>query len=128
MRCSYFTRGLWSHQRQPGWSDLEFQMRNWLYYTWLSGDHIAEQHIHSLDKTGWAMNDEYPVKVTGCGGRIARTDDIYGHVYDHFACEFEYGNGVRTFSRCRQQNGTDVDVRLPGGQGVVSWRGGSEPV
>ncbi len=110
MRCSYLTRGLWSHARQPGWSDLDFQMRNWLYYTWLSGDHTAEQHIHSLDKTAWAMHDVYPTKVSGVGGRIARTADIYGHVYDHFAVEFEYETGLRTFSRCRQQNGTDVDV------------------
>jgi hypothetical protein len=50
-------RGLWVKERQPGWSDMEWQVRNWLYFTWLSGDHNVEQHIHSLDKALWLMGD-----------------------------------------------------------------------
>lgn len=110
MRCSYNTRGLWKKPRQKDWSDMEWQVRNWLYFTWLSGDHITEQHVHSLDKMTWAMNDDHPVKCSGTGGRQTRTSKEYGNVYDHFACEFEYANGVKAFSRCRQQNGCDVDV------------------
>ncbi|GAB4152561.1 MAG: Gfo/Idh/MocA family oxidoreductase [Planctomycetaceae bacterium] len=110
MRCSYNTRGLWTKPRKKGWSEMEFQVRNWLYYTWLSGDHIAEQHVHSLDKMTWAMGDKHPVKCSGTGGRQTRTEKIYGNVYDHFAVEYEYENGVKAFSRCRQQNGCDVDV------------------
>ena len=110
MQCSYNTRGLWKHPRQDGWSDMEYQLRNWLYYTWLSGDFIAEQHVHSLDKMAWAMQDEYPISCSGTGGRQTRTDEIYGNIFDHFAIVYEYANGVKAFSRCRQQDGCAVDV------------------
>jgi len=110
MRCSYNTRGLWYKPRQKDWSDMEWQVRNWLYFTWLSGDHIVEQHVHSIDKMVWAMGDASPVKASGTGGRQVRTDDKYGHIYDHFAIEFEFANGVKAFSRCRQQDGCKVDV------------------
>ncbi|MBM79847.1 MAG: oxidoreductase [Planctomycetaceae bacterium] len=110
MQCSYNTRGLWKKDRQESWSDMEWQLRNWLYFTWLSGDFITEQHIHSLDKIGWTMHDEPPVRCNGTGGRQTRTEDAYGHVYDHFAVVYEYANGVKAFSRCRQQDGCAVDV------------------
>jgi predicted dehydrogenase len=85
-------------------------MRNWLYFTWLSGDHIAEQHIHSLDKLAWAMQDDYPVKCTASGGRIVRTDEQWGNIYDHFNTVYEWGNGVKGFSSCRQWVGGDANV------------------
>ncbi len=110
MQCSYNTRGLWKFPRKPGWSDMEYQMRNWLYYTWLSGDFNTEQHVHSLDKMAWAMQDQYPLACSGTGGRQTRTEEIYGHIYDHFAIVYEYENGVKGFSRCRQQDGCAVDV------------------
>lgn len=110
MQCSYNTRGLWKHPRQADWSDMEYQLRNWLYYTWLSGDFNTEQHVHSLDKMAWAMQDEYPISCSGTGGRQTRTEDIYGHIYDHFAIVYEYKNGIKGFSRCRQQDGCAVDV------------------
>lgn len=109
-RCSYFTRGLWVKPRQEGWSDMEWQLRNWLYFTWLSGDHIAEQHIHSIDKIIWALGDQAPVSATGTGGRFLRTESIYGNVYDHFAIEYEFENDVIGFGRCRQQDPCLVDV------------------
>jgi myo-inositol 2-dehydrogenase / D-chiro-inositol 1-dehydrogenase len=111
LHCAYNTRGLWHKGRQPGWSDMEWQIRNWLYFTWLSGDHIVEQHIHSLDKMAWAMKDEPPVKAIGLGGRQVRTDPKYGNVFDHHAVVFEYKNGVKLFSYCRQQNDTDIEVQ-----------------
>ena len=52
---NYITGELWSFARQPQWSELEWQLRNWLYYPWLSGDLIAEQHIHTLDVMAWAL-------------------------------------------------------------------------
>jgi len=110
LHCSYNTRGLWHHKRQPGWSDMEWQLRNWLYFTWLSGDHNVEQHIHSLDKMAWVMKDVPPVKAIGLGGRQVRTSEDFGHIFDHHAVVYEYANGVRLFSFCRQQNGTAVDV------------------
>ena len=110
LQCTYNTGELWHRGRQPEWSEMEFQMRNWLYFTWLSGDHIAEQHIHSIDKILWAMGDEAPVKCVSSGGRIKRTDAKYGNVYDHFNTTFEWKNGVRGFSSCRQWNGAASDV------------------
>ena len=96
MQCNYNTGPLWVEERQPGWSDMEWQMRNWLYFTWLSGDHNVEQHIHSLDKMAWAMKDEYRrVKAVGLGGRQVRTDPKFGHIFDHHAVVYEYANGVK---------------------------------
>jgi predicted dehydrogenase len=83
-----------TRQRQPGWSDMEWQLRRWLFLTWLSGDFIVEMHIHNLDRVNWAMN-AHPVQCMGLGGRQARTGPEYGDVYDHFAVEYEYPNGAR---------------------------------
>ncbi|QDT44816.1 Glycosyl hydrolase family 109 protein 1 precursor [Gimesia alba] len=110
IQCSYNTRGLWMFKREPEWSDMEWQMRNWLYFTWLSGDFNTEQHVHSLDKMAWTMNDETPISCSGTGGRQTRTGKEYGHIFDHFAIVYEYPNGVKGFSRCRQQDGCAVDV------------------
>ena len=60
---------LWSKPRQPGWTDMEYRLRNWLYYSWLSGDFITEMMVHSLDMMAWAMADKPPLKATGTGGR-----------------------------------------------------------
>ncbi len=87
MQVSYNTGTLWHHGREPSWSEMEYQLRNWLYFTWLSGDFNVEQHVHSLDKAAWAMNDEPPVKATGLGGRQVRTGEEWGNIYDHFAVD-----------------------------------------
>jgi myo-inositol 2-dehydrogenase / D-chiro-inositol 1-dehydrogenase len=97
--------GLWNRDRQPSWSDAEWQIRNWLYFTWLSGDHIVEQHVHNIDVANWVLN-AHPVRAIGAGGRQWRTDPKYGHIYDHFAVDFEYPNGARVMSMCRQIDGT----------------------
>jgi predicted dehydrogenase len=120
LQTSYNTGYLWKRDRQPGWSDMEWQLRNWLYFTWLSGDHIVEQHVHSLDKMAWALSDQYPVKATGLGGRQVRTSPAYGNIFDHHAVVFEYANGVKCFSYCRQQEGCakDVSDHIIGTKGV----------
>ena len=110
LQCSYDTGSLWHKPRQEAWSDMEWQLRNWLYFTWLSGDHILEQHVHSLDKMAWAMKDEYPVKAIGTGGRQVRVDPAFGHIFDHFAVVYEYASGVKVFGSCRQQAGCANDV------------------
>lgn len=97
--------GLWSREKQPEWSDTEWQIRNWLYFTWLSGDHIVEQHMHNIDVANWVLG-AHPVKATGVGGRQSRTEARYGHIYDHFAVDFEYASGARVMSMCRQIQGT----------------------
>ena len=109
MQCTYNAGGLWHRGENPEWSEMEYQMRNWLYFTWLSGDHIAEQHIHSLDKVAWVMGS-YPAKCVSSGGRIVRTDPKYGNVYDHFNNAYEWENGVRCFSSCRQWNGAATNT------------------
>ena len=110
LQCTYNTGFLWHRGRKPEWSEMEYQCRNWLYHTWLSGDHIAEQSIHSLDKILWAMKDEAPVKVTASGGRSTRVQPEFGNVFDHFNTVFEWANGVRLFHSCRQWGGADSDV------------------
>lgn len=109
MQTTYNTGALWHRGRKEGWSEMEYQMRNWLYFAWLSGDHIAEQHIHSLDKLAWAKGG-YPVKATSSGGRVQRTDPKWGNIYDHFNTVYEWEDGVRGFSSCRQWNGAASDV------------------
>ncbi len=110
LHTNYNTGALWHKPRQPSWSDMEWQMRNWLYFTWLSGDHNVEQHIHSLDKMAWAMNDQYPTRATGLGGRQVRTGPEFGHIFDHHAVVYEYPSGVKIFAYCRQQPGCANDV------------------
>ena len=100
---TYNTGSLWSRPRKPGWSDMEWQIRNWLYFTWLSGDHLVEQAVHTVDKMAWAMKDEPPIKAIAHGGRQVRTAPEYGHIYDHFEVVYEYPNDVHGFIFCRQQ-------------------------
>jgi predicted dehydrogenase len=114
MQCSYLTGPLWHVDRTPAMSDMEWQLRNWLYFTWLSGDHIVEQHIHSLDKMMWAMKDVPPARASGTGGRQVRTGPEFGHIYDHFAIVYEWANGVKAFGRCRQQGTVKPPPRVKG--------------
>jgi predicted dehydrogenase len=109
-QCTYNTGALWHRGRGPKWTELETQLRNWLYYAWLSGDHIAEQHIHSLDKIAWTLHDEPPVSCVASGGRACRTDPKFGNVYDHFNSVFEWKSGLRLFSSCRQWGSKPGDV------------------
>jgi predicted dehydrogenase len=102
---NYLTGTLWHRGRKPEWSEMEYQLRNWLYYTWLSGDHNVEQHIHSLDKALWLMGDKPPVAAVGMGGRQVRTGPEWGNIYDHHAVAYEWDNGVRVYSFTRQMAG-----------------------
>jgi len=97
--------GLWSREHDAGWTDGEWQIRNWLYFTWLSGDHIVEQHVHNIDVANWVLG-AHPVRATAVGGRQWRVEPRYGHIYDHFAVDFEYPGGARVLSMCRQIQGT----------------------
>lgn len=110
LQCTYNVNGLWHRGRRPEWSDMEWQIRNWLYFTWLSGDHIVEQSIHSIDKLLWSMRDEMPKQCTANGGRIVRTSAEYGNIYDHFNTTYEWEGGIKGFHSCRQWPGADNDV------------------
>lgn len=85
-------------------SELEFQIRNWYYFSWLSGDHICEQHVHNLDVCNW-IKDSHPVEAHGMGGRQVRVGKEYGNIFDHHAVEFTYADGTKMFSQCRQMPG-----------------------
>ena len=120
--CYWNQGGLWMKPRQSEWSDMEWQLRNWLYFTWLSGDHICEQHVHNLDVMNWCF-DAHPVSAYGMGGRQVRTDPAYGHIFDHFAIEYTYPNGAKVLSMCRQIDGTDARVS----EYLVGTKGKSDP-
>lgn len=97
--------GVWVRERQPGQTEMEYQMRNWYYFTWLCGDHIVEQHIHNLDVANWVMGD-HPVRAQGQGGRLVRTGPDHGEIFDHHFVEFEYAGGARVLSQCRHMPNT----------------------
>jgi len=123
-RCYWNGGEIWVIKREPGWSDMEWQLRNWNYFTWLSGDHIVEQHVHNLDIMNWVLG-AHPVRaVSGLGGRQVRTGEVHGHIFDHFAVEFEYPGGVRMFSQCRQIDGCDglVEEAVVGTGGVSNCK------
>lgn len=111
---------LWSVDRQPNWSEMENQLRNWPYYTWLSGDFIVEQFVHNLDMINWGVG-ETPIQAFGLGGRQVRTDPRFGNIYDHFGVEFQYANGVRCFALDRHTNGADgrVEEVFLGSKGIA---------
>ena len=111
---------IWVKRRQPGWTDMHWQMRNWYYFTWLSGDFNVEQHVHNLDVCAWIMGG-YPVKAIGLGGRQVRTDAIYGNIYDHHSVTYEYENGGWIFSNCRQQPHcrNRIEVKVAGLEGTA---------
>ncbi len=118
---TYNTGALWLRDTQPGWSPLKKKMRNWLYYNWISGDHIIEQAIHSIDMMSWALGDVLPVSVTGTGGRQSRTEPEYGNIFDHFALVYEYDNGARGFHFSRQQKNcsNSYAVEMLGSEGTA---------
>ncbi|TWT95789.1 Gfo/Idh/MocA family protein [Neorhodopirellula pilleata] len=101
----YLTSPVWIRNRKEGESEMEYQCRNWYYFTWLSGDHYVEQFIHSLDKALWLHHDEPPVKAYGLGGRQRRSDLNQGNIYDHFAVVYEWADGTRAFANTRQIKG-----------------------
>lgn len=104
-QVNYLTNPVWVRTRRPDESDMEYQCRNWYYFNWLSGDHIVEQFIHSLDKALWLHRDIPPVKAYGLGGRQCRSDRTQGDVYDHFSVVYQWADGSRTFAHTRQMAG-----------------------
>lgn len=110
LHTNYHGGTLAKHPRKAEWSDTEFQLRNWWHFTWISGDHVVEQAIHSIDRMQWAMSDKaYPKQVVCLGGRAARNGPEHGNVYDHFAAIYEYEGGGRAHHTCRQMDGCPSD-------------------
>jgi len=107
-------------ERKPGWSDMEWQVRCWPFFTWLSGDHIVEQHVHNLDVVNWVLG-AHPISAMGMGGREVRKDPGHGNIFDHFAVEYEYPNGVRVLSMSRQMIGCSnrISENIVGSKGMA---------
>ena len=113
---------IWMFPRKPEWSDMHWQMRNWYYFTWLSGDFNVEQHVHYLDTCAWAIGG-YPERAVGMGGRQVRTGKEFGHIYDHHSVVYEYENGARFVSNTRQQRNCwrNMSAQVYGSKGTANF-------
>jgi predicted dehydrogenase len=111
---------LWHRENNPSWTEMEWMIRDWVNWTWLSGDHIVEQHVHNLDVMNW-FTGTHPVKAVGMGSRLRR---VTGNQYDNFSIDFTMENGNHFHSMCRQINGTtsNVSERLQGTKGSTNCR------
>ncbi len=86
--------------REPGMTDLQWQLRNWGAFLWLSGGYMMEVSVHSVDKIAWAMRDEPPVRCVANGGRQI---EHFGNIYDHYDVTWEYADGRRTILKTKYQ-------------------------
>jgi myo-inositol 2-dehydrogenase / D-chiro-inositol 1-dehydrogenase len=119
IQSNYLTGPVWMKTREPGESEMQYQMRNWYNYIWLSGDHYVEQFIHSIDKALWINRDQLPIRAVGTGGRQLRDAQSQGNIYDHFAVVYEWENGSRCFAQTRQMDNcyTEVEDYVYGSEG-----------
>jgi len=115
----YWNQGkLWHRDPNAEWTEMEYMIRNWVNWCWLSGDHIVEQHVHNLDVINW-FTGKHPVQAVGFGSRHRR---VTGDQYDNFSVDFVLDNGVHIHSMCRQINGCENNVseRIQGSEGVTN--------
>ena len=115
------------YPREEGESEMHYQIRNWYFFTWMSGDHILEQHVHNLDIAQWALNGAHPIKAIGQGGRQVRRARENGTIFDHHTVEFEYESGMRILSQCCQIGGKcqkDVSEHFHGTKGIADLANG----
>ncbi len=121
MRAYWLGNARGGLERKDGKTEMQYQIRNWYYFTWLSGDHNVEQHIHNIDVINW-IKGTHPVRAQGMGGRQVRNQKIHGQIFDHHFVEYEYADGSRMFSQCRQgQLGTynQVTEHVQGSKGTA---------
>jgi myo-inositol 2-dehydrogenase/D-chiro-inositol 1-dehydrogenase len=109
---------LWHRDWAKEWSEMEFMIRDWVNWCWLSGDHIVEQHVHNLDVLHW-FTGTHPVAAHGMGSRLRR---VTGDQYDNFSIDYVYEDGRHFHSMCRQINGcwNSVSERLQGSKGSTN--------
>jgi myo-inositol 2-dehydrogenase/D-chiro-inositol 1-dehydrogenase len=111
---------LWHRDPNASWSEMEYMIRDWVNWTWLSGDHIVEQHVHNIDVMNW-FTGAHPVKAVGMGSRLRR---VTGNQFDNFSVDFVFENGIHFHSMCRQINGcvNNVSERVQGTKGSSNCR------
>jgi len=97
----YCTGSLGQRERDANWTDAEYLVRNWVNFCCMSGDHIVEQYVHTLDMLNWHLG-AHPVAAVGFGGRHRRKT---GDQYDFFSNDLEYPGGVHLHGCCRQIKG-----------------------
>jgi len=116
--CYWNQAKLWHRDPNPAWSEMEYMIRDWVNWTWLSGDHIVEQHVHNIDVIQWFVG-AHPVKALGFGSRLRR---VTGDAYDNFSVDYEFANGMHLHSMCRQINGCENNVseRIQGTSGSTN--------
>jgi len=117
----YWNQGkLWHRNPDPDWTEMEYMIRNWVNWAWLSGDHIVEQHVHNIDVINWFAG-RYPVEAVAFGSRHRR---VTGDQYDNFSVDFVLDNGVHIHSMCRQINGcaNNVSERIQGTKGFSNCK------
>ncbi len=122
-RCYWNSPGMRAGKlRQPGETEMQYQQRNWMYFSWLSGDFVVDQGIHNIDVVNW-VKGEHPVRAHGMGGNEVRKGKEFGNLFDHFAVEFEYADGARLFAQCRHTPGawTSVSEHVHGSIGSVDF-------
>ncbi len=121
--------GVWVRPREPGQTEMAYQMRNWYYFNWLCGDHILEQHIHNIDVANWFLG-ELPSSAQGMGGRQVRNGPDHGEIFDHHFVEFTYPSAAVISSQCRHQPGCAemVEERFQATGGSLYTNGGNKAV
>ncbi len=124
VHTNYITEFSWTRPRKPQYTEMEYQLRNWYNFTWLSGDLPGLTLVHSLDKGSWAFRDKPPIRAWGLGGRQVRVASEFGDVYDHHAIVYEYDNGAKMFAYVRQQTGCFSDVS----DHIIGTKGCAYPV
>jgi len=107
---------------RPDETEMQYQIRNWYFFTYLSGDHIVEQHCHNIDVGNW-FKGAHPIRANGVGGRQSRTSKECGQIYDHHYVEFQYADGCRMFSQCSQfpKGWGQVSEHLLGSKGTADF-------
>lgn len=118
--CYWNQSQLWYRNPNPEWNEMEYMIRDWVNWLWLSGDHIVEQHVHNLDVITW-FTGTHPTKAVGFGSRQRR---VTGDQYDNFSVDFVYDNGMHMHSMCRQINGcvNNVSEFIMGTKGSTNCR------
>jgi myo-inositol 2-dehydrogenase / D-chiro-inositol 1-dehydrogenase len=116
---------LWYRNKNETWSEMEWMIRDWVNWCWLSGDHIVEQHVHNIDIANWFLGT-HPVKALGFGSRHRRPT---GDQYDNFSVDYTLEDGRQIHSMCRQINGTDGKVSeiFHGTKGVATTANWESP-
>jgi len=105
--------------------DVEWQLRNWYNFAWLSGDGLVEQACHSVDKIMWVMKDAPPLRCTATGGRVVPNQE--GNIFDHIDVFYEWENGLRATMAQRQISNchSDNSDYIIGSKGIGTnkWAG-----